>query len=321
MPSPHDHQPGNDLAANEFDLTDAETSAMTPEGEGAGADNGTPPAAATGQAEGTPAVEGAPAPAAPGAAEAAAATPDPAPAAATVAAPAAVPFVPQYIPDARDFDAELQGVNSLLTELRAKHSAGSIEDDAYEVEYERLQNQKMDLRIEQSNAKLRAELSQQNADQSWAYLQNQFFADPANAAIRTSGMLFASWEAAMQDVVNEAAADGRQVTDWDLMTEARKKMVEAGIPLPAAGGASNAPAPNAAPATPATPPKPDRTPPMGNVPQTLATAPSAADPGQRGTSDQLADIGDIEDIEDRLANMGEAQRDAVLRGTPGAFVG
>ena len=325
MPSPDNSQPDNALANNELDLTEAEAAAMKPDDAPAGDAVAAPDAGKTGDAPAAPAGEAAAAPAAGteggAAASAAADAPaapasDDAPAApATEAAPPAPPavFVPTYAGDQRDFDAELGEVSTKLKELRTKHGTGDIEDDAYEAAYEELQEQKIGLRIEQANARTRAELSQQNADQSWAYLQTQFFADSANAAIRANGILFAAWEAGMQEVVNEAAAEKRAVTDWDVMVGARAKLVAAGM-LP--GGAATAPPPAATPGA-----KLDRTPPLGNVPQGLSAAPSAAEPGTRTTTEAMAEVSDIEDIETMLAGKSEAERDAILRGTPGAFLG
>ncbi|MGH8073645.1 MAG: hypothetical protein ACREO4_06180 [Lysobacter sp.] len=327
MPSPDNAQPDNALANNELDLTEAEAAAMKPDDAPAGdaaAGDAAAGAADAGKTGDAPAAPLADAPAAPAAdadaaaAAAATATADtPAGDVPTASAPAASPppavFVPTYAGDQRDFDAELGEVSTKLKDLRTKHGAGDIEDEAYETAYEELQEAKIGLRIEQANARTRAELSQQNADQSWAYLQTQFFADTANTAIRANGILFAAWEAGMQEVVNEAAAEKRAVTDWDVMVGARAKLVAAGM-LP--GGAAATPAPAAA-----TAPKPDRTPPLGNVPQGLSAAPSAAEPGSRTTTEAMAEVSDIEDIETMLAGKSEAERDAILRGTPGAFLG
>lgn len=297
-------QPDNTPAGNALELTEAETTALTPEVD---------PAAVVAVAPATdPAAVAAPAAPDPAAAAAAA---DPTPVADAAAAPAQpgpAPFVPTYTAVARDFDAEVAKVKVALKELKALHGAGTVEDDAYDEQFEALQDSKTALLIAQSNAATRAELNQQNADQSWSYLQDQFFADAANAPLRANSILFAAWEASMQEVVNDAARAGRQLTDWQLMHEARQKLAEQGI-----FGATAATA--AAAATPQ--PKPDRTPPLGTVPVTLASAPAAAAPGTQSTAEALAETGDIEDIEALLAGKSEAERDQILRGTPGAFVG
>jgi hypothetical protein len=326
MPSPHDTEQSNTLANNTLELTEGERTALTPE---------TPPAA-------TPPAEGAAAAAAPEAGAAAPAAPaadagatptagaDAAAAAAAAAAPAAAepaavaptqqgpatPFVPTLPADTRDFAAELSKVDQDIKALRDQRAAGDLDhldDDAYEQQLDTLKDMRTDLRVDQREATRRAEFNQQSSDQAWVYLQTQFFADAANAPIQANGILFSAWEAAMQEVANDAAKEGRPMTDWSLMVSARQKLVDQGIPLPGATPAATTPS------TPAPGPKPDRTAPLGNVPQTLAHAPSAADPGTRSTAETLADETDIESIERTLAGKSDAERDAILRGTPGAF--
>jgi hypothetical protein len=327
MPQP-DTQHGSALANNTIELTEGERTALAPEApatpvEGAAAaaapEAGTAAPAAPAADAGTAA---APAAGADAAAVAAAAVADPPVAPAVVAAPApqapSAPFVPTLsVPaDNRDFTAELSKVDQDIKALREQRSAGELDhldDDAFEQQLDTLKDLRTDIRVDQREAKTRADFNTQSADQAWIYLQTQFFADPANAPIQANGILFSAWEAAMQEVVNEAAKEGRPVTDWSVMVGARQKLVDQGIPLPGS-------APAATSTTPApTPPKPDRTPPLGNVPQTLAHAPSAADPGTRTTAEALADDPDIESIERTLAGKSDAERDAILRGTPGAF--
>lgn len=310
-------QSDNTPAGNALELTEAEISALTPEAD--------PAAAAAVVPEAVPAVDPAAKPdaaavpavapdAAAIAAAAAAPTPDDAPPAPTAPSqPGPAPFVPNYTAEARDFDAEVTKVKGDLKALKQQHTDGLIEDDAYDTQFESLQDAKTGLLIAQSTAQTRAELNQQNADQSWSYLQDQFFADPLNAPLRANTILFAAWEASMQEVVNDAARAGRQITDWQLMHEARQKLAEQGI------GGTAATVAAAAVATPQ--PKPDRTPPLGNVPVTLANAPAAAAPGTQSTAEALAEIGDIESLEELLAGKSEGDRDAILRATPGAFVG
>lgn len=297
-------QSDNTPAGNALELTEAETTALTPEVD--------PAAAVVVPAATEPVVAAAPAKTDPAALAAAADTAPVADAAAAPAQPGPAPFVPNYTAVARDFDAEVAKVKADLKELKALHGAGTVEDDAYDEQFEALQDSKTALLIAQSNAATRAELNQQNADQSWSYLQDQFFADAANAPLRANSILFAAWEASMQEVVNDAARAGRQITDWQLMHEARQKLAEQGIFGAAAAVAAAAVTPQ---------PKPDRTPPLGTVPVTLASAPAAAAPGTQSTAEALAETGDIEDIEALLAGKSEAERDQILRGTPGAFVG
>lgn len=227
------------------------------------------------------------------------------------------PFTPVYSTESRDYAAEIADVNKRLGEIRTAMREGDMDEDAYEAEFEQLQEKRAQLRVDQAMADNRAEMSRQAADQAWLYLQNQFFADPANAHIRSSAGIFAAWEAEMQALVNEASQEGRQITDWEIMHGARQRLVAQGFPLAAGAQQRNAPQ-EGKPAN--QPPPPDRSPRMGEVPATLGSAPSVASVGGRASAEEMAGM-NIEDIEDRLARMGEDQRDALLRGTPGAFVG
>jgi hypothetical protein len=310
-----DHSPDNELAANELELSEGERTAL--EGKD---DTGT----ATPAAEGTPPAkteeelqaEADAAAAAEATAAAAAAVDDPA-AVATPSAPAPTPFVPQYQVDSRDFGAELTDINSKLVELRAAYKDGKIEDEAYETQFEQLQEQKSDIRLAQNTASITATLNQQNQDQQWAYLQRQFLSLPENAALASNPMLFSAWETAMQVVVDEAAKAGTALLDWDLLSHARQKLVEGGM----MGAAAARPQPTAAAAAAAeVPAKPDRRAPLKDVPATLSGTPAAADALARTASDQLADEDSIEDLEEKLAGMSESARDRVLSQVPGGFV-
>lgn len=302
MPDP---TPIANTGANELDLEAGELEALAP-------------APAPAEPTDPPAPDTPPGPA-PAAADPAppVAHPEPAPAAATepvVAAPPA-PFVPQYTADAKDFAGEIAATNQALLDLKQRYKSGEegLTEEVYETQFDLLQQQRVDLTLAKGQAELTASLNQQNADQQWQYLQRQFLSGADNVGIATNPMLFAAWESGMQLVVNEAAAEGRQLTDWDMMVGARQKLVEAGMLT----GATAAPA---APAPAATPPaKPDRSPPMQDVPATLSGVPAAADPGTRTTAENLAD-NNIEDVEDWLAGKSEAERDRILSAVPGAVV-
>ncbi|MDH0106942.1 hypothetical protein, partial [Stenotrophomonas maltophilia] len=231
---------------------------------------------------------------------------------ATSEPPPATPFVPTYAADERDYGKEIGEINGKLQALKVKYKAGDVEDEAYEQQYEDLRDERSRVERAQDMATLQQQMSQQNADQSWAYLQRQFLSRPENAAIAVSPMRFAAWEQAMQSVVNEAAAAGRQLTDWDILAGARDLLAAEGLLQPSA----------AATAPPVAPPpaKPDRSAPLGDVPATLSTVPAAADPTSRSTADAAAGMDNIEDIESFLAGKSESERDRILRDVPGSFV-
>ncbi len=317
------------LAANELEMTEGERAALaSADGAAAGdapAATATSDAPATATATATPAAEGSAAPAAAAAAGGAAQPDAAATAAAAVAAegatpaapaasepPPATPFVPTYAADERDYGKEIGEINGKLQALKEKYKAGDVEDEVYEQQYEDLRDERSRVERAQDIAALQQQLSQQNADQSWAYLQRQFLSRPENAAIAASPIRFAAWEQAMQSVVNDAAASGRQLTDWDILAGARDLLVTEG--LLQASAAATAPPVAQAPA------KPDRSAPLADVPATLSTVPAAADPTSRSTADAAAGMDNIEDIESFLAGKSESERDRILRDVPGSFV-
>lgn len=317
------------LAANELEMTEGERAALaSADGAAAGdapAATDTSDAPATATATATPAAESSAAPAAAAAAGGAAQPDAAATAAAAVAAdmatpaapaapepPPATPFVPTYTADERDYGKEIGEINGKLQALKEKYKAGDVEDEVYEQQYEDLRDERSRVERAQDIAALQQQLSQQNADQSWAYLQRQFLSRPENAAIAASPIRFAAWEQAMQSVVNDAAAAGRQLTDWDILAGARDLLVTEG--LLQASAAATAPPVAQAPA------KPDRSAPLADVPATLSTVPAAADPTSRSTADAAAGMDNIEDIESFLAGKSESERDRILRDVPGSFV-
>ncbi|QGM05105.1 hypothetical protein [Stenotrophomonas maltophilia] len=317
------------LAANELEMTEGERAALASAGGAAASDapaaTATSDAPATATATATPAAEGSAAPAAAAAAGGAAQPDAAATAAAAVAAdvatpaapaapepPPATPFVPTYAADERDYGKEIGEINGRLQALKEKYKAGDVEDEVYEQQYEDLRDERSRVERAQDIAALQQQLSQQNADQSWAYLQRQFLSRPENAAIAASPIRFAAWEQAMQSVVNDAAASGRQLTDWDILAGARDLLVTEG--LLQASAAATAPPVAQAPA------KPDRSAPLADVPATLSTVPAAADPTSRSTADAAAGMDNIEDIESFLAGKSESERDRILRDVPGSFV-
>lgn len=314
------------LAANELEMTEGERAALASADDAATGDaavaTGTPDAPAAAAATAAPAAEASAAPAAapangaaqPDAAAAAAVAAEGAVAAAPAAAepPPATPFVPTYAADERDYGKEIGDINGKLQALKEKYKAGDVEDEAYEQQHEDLRDERSRVERAQDIAALQQQLSQQNADQSWAYLQRQFLSRPENAAIAASPIRFAAWEQAMQSVVNDAAASGRQLTDWDILAGARDLLVTEG--LLQASAAATAPPVAQAPA------KPDRSAPLADVPATLSTVPAAADPTSRSTADAAAGMDNIEDIESFLAGKSESERDRILRDVPGSFV-
>lgn len=286
---PHENEPNPNVpAGNPPDMTDAERAALNPQ-------DPAPPA----PGNGTPTPSDPP-------------TSDdpPAPAPDSLPEPPA-PFIPATTaPPPRDYASELSTVKQDLIGLRQKLNAGEIDDEQYFEQFETLSERKAQLTIDQRLHEDRVAQAAATSEQAWNYMVDRFIDIPENAALRNP-IVTAAWEAAMQEVFAEASQAGRQLSDWQLMQEGRAKLAAQGLIQPAA------PAPAAAPAPSAPPP---RNPPMGNVPQQLSAAPSAADPGPRASAEALAGM-DVEELESRLASLSDAARDELLRGTPGTFLG
>lgn len=277
----NDRLPGNDP-----DLTDAEKAALegfdddgnpietAPEG---GAD----PAAAAPNGDGE---GGEPSPAAP--------------------APAAqdrgtgVPFPQVPAAEARDFAAELQS-------LKEQFNDGKIDDDQYEAARD-------EIVVARAQAATTEALRQEFAEQAWATNCKAFLQRPENATLLRSKEIQGLWQQAMQMAVENAAAEGKVLTDdWEILTAGRDLLFQQmGL------SAEVPPAGQTAPA--ADPPRPNRAPPLADAPPSLANAP-AAPPGTKETADALADLSIIE-LEQRMAGMTEQQQEALLASVPGAFI-
>lgn len=313
----------NALAGNEFELTAAETAALSagddaPAAPAAPAGDAAPAAAAEAAAAAAPAAAAAVDPAAAeaeaGAAAAAAAAA--AEAAASAAAPNPSPvFVPTYQSAPRDFDTESQQLAASIKALREGYRGGDIDEDAYEQRFDELQQQRTQLEVARATSQLQESMSRDNAEQAWQFAQRQFLAIPENRGIAGNPLLEAAWGAALQQAVNTSAAQNVVLDDWGLMQAARDVLVAGGLLASAAAR----PDPTAAATAAAAPPKPDRTPPLANVPTSLTAIPAAAETGDRPAADTYAGAG-IEDLEARMSTMSDADRENLLRGTPGMFL-
>jgi hypothetical protein len=302
----------NVLAGNAPDLTDAERAAMEGFDE-----NGNP----------TPPAETPPPAAPPATTEAAAvvppppATDTPPPAAAptapvvateTAPTPAATPqpsapatgpvFTPSITPGtARDYAAEIKA-------LKTQYEAGEIDDDKYEEDREAIVEART---IHNSESRI----AEQLAEQGWKANVSSFLQLPDNAALLRSPEMKDLWQSMMNRTVTEAAAAGKQLSDWEILSLGRDKLFQT---LGISANADPVPPPVKPPETPA---KPNQAPNLTNVPPTLARAPSAAPTGAKTTAESLAAADNIFDIEAHMATLSEAQADEMLRTLPGAFAG
>lgn len=241
------------------------------------------------------------------------------PPAAAVEQPPAAAMLPSLQLEARDFKAERETLDTRyseeLTALKTKFNDNDIDDEVYEAERERLLDARAAEREELTAARVkwetRAELAEEFADHTWKQNVAGFLGQAENALLSRSPEIKQLWEATMQRAVNEAAAAGTPlVTDLQIMTEGRNLLFQQ------LGLSATSPPPPPAP----TPDKPAATPPkLDNIPPSLGNLPGAAPNGAALTGDELASL-EINSLERQMADMSEAQIDALLRATPGAFV-
>jgi len=280
MASPNpDYLPGN-----EPELTEAERAAREGFDE-----NGDAVAAAP--AADPPAPADAPAPAAdtpapPAAAPADAPAPAPvadAPAPAEPPAQAPAPQSPIFTPQInagqpRDFATE-------LTTLKEKYKTGEIEDDDYEAQRESIVEARTLFNAQSA-------IAEQLSQQGWNANVNMFLQQQENAILHRSDAMKALWQSMMKKAVDDAALAGKQLGDWEILTEGRNLLFKE-IGLSATPQPAEAPAPAA---TTAAPPKPNQNPPLQNIPPNLANAPAAAPTGAKTTAETLASANSIFDI-------------------------
>lgn len=271
--------------AGETGTTDAGATAAPP-----AEDPGSPPAAAPTQ-------------------DAAAAPPADTPPADTPSAaapPQAGPvFAPQFDPGTpRDFAAELKA-------LKEKYNAGELDDEAYESARE-------DIIEARTVYNTKAQVAEEISQAAWKANVSAFLQLPENATLLRSELMRDYWAVAMDRFANEAAAAGKVLTDWEILSGGRDKLFqEMGLST-----ATTPPAPTptnpTAPAPAATKPPPVRAPDLSGVPPSIGAAPNAGNTGAKPTAEALAGK-DIFEIEAFMAGQSEEAQEALLRSLPGAF--
>lgn len=205
-------------------------------------------------------------------------------------------FTPTITPgESRDFARE-------VADLKEKYNAGEIDDDEYESAREAIVEAR-------TLYNAQASIAEQMAEQAWRANVQVFLQAPENAALLRSPDMAQLWQATMNRVVNDAAAEGRSLSDWDILTAGRDRLFET-------IGLSTSQAPE----QPAAPAKPNQSPNLRDVPPTMARAPSAAPTGAKTTAESLSAADNIQDIEAFFATQSEDQADALLRSLPGAYV-
>lgn len=309
----HNDLPPDTLPGNEPILTDAEREllaevdappeAQKPDDTPPDAGEGNPPAAAATE---PPNPETPPPPGGVSASEPAAAQIDP---------------LPSLHNEARDFAAERQAIDQKYSEQLATlkkqyQEDGLIDDDKYEAERERLidarATEREALNVDRVKWETRAELTEEFAQHTWQQNVRTFLAAPENAILSRSPEIQQLWQATMQRAVDESAVAGTPLkTDAAIMEAGRNLLFQQlGLSAPA----SPPPVP-----PPADPKPPARVPKLDNLPPSIGALPGAAPNGAAMTGDELTGL-DINDLERQMAGMSDAQLEALLRATPGAFV-
>lgn len=219
-------------------------------------------------------------------------------------AEAAPVFVPQFpaeeVPASRLADLRKQGID-----LRKRWSNGEMDDEEYNAQAEKLDAERDEAAAAQIRAQLRNEISQETAQQSFAFQRNLFL----KTMERTDGVPYLSNEIVRSAFDRELSKAGKRAvesnpdaTAEELFAEADKAVREQfaalgstfGKKAAAASAAATAAASAAAPR---------------NVPKTLASMPAAApiDTGSRAQLSQLATL-EGEDFEMAVAKLAPAER-------------
>lgn len=226
-------------------------------------------------------------------------------AAATLTAPQGV-FAPNLAPtDTRDYAAEQTALEAKLIALNTQSRSGEIDDDDYETQREALIKEQRTLDREQVKAETKAELAATVTQQTWTTNRDLFLQQPENAIISRSPENAAIWATMMHFAVNEAAAAGKQLSDWEILTLGRDKMLSAMQIKPGA-------------AVVAGDGRPNRDPKLGTLIPGVGGAPAAGANGGKTTVDELVG-GSIQDVEAFFASQTDDQRTALLKSVPGSF--
>ena len=217
-------------------------------------------------------------------------------------AEAAPVFVPQFpaeeVPASRLADLRKQGID-----LRKRWSNGEMDDEEYNAQAEKLDAERDEAAAAQIRAQLRNEISQETAQQSFAFQRNLFL----KTMERTDGVPYLSNEIVRSAFDRELSKAGKRAvesnpdaTAEELFAEADKAVREQFAALGSTFGKKAAAASAAATAA-ATAPR--------NVPKTLASMPAAApiDTGSRAQLSQLATL-EGEDFEMAVAKLAPAER-------------
>lgn len=214
-------------------------------------------------------------------------------------------FVPQFsteeVPASRLADLRKQGMD-----LRKRWSNGELDDEEYNAQAEKLDAERDEAAAAQIRAQLRNEISQETAQQSFAFQRGLFL----KTMERTDGVPYVSneivrsaFDRELSKAGQRAVKDNPDATAEELFAEADKAVREQFAALGTTFGKKAAATPAAATPAAAAAAAPR------NVPKTLANLPAAApiDTGSQAQLSQLATL-EGEDFEMAVAKLAPAER-------------
>lgn len=208
-------------------------------------------------------------------------------------APAAKPVYRATLP--ADYDAQVQALADEDSALADKFKSGEIDFDAFRAQSTELNNRRHELSMAKVKADIASEMGEQTAEASWQDTINSFMAKTK----KEEGIDYRKDKAKEKDLdifVKVLAAEDENADKpmgWFLSEAHRMVRAKHGIAAPA----------------PTTPGKTKRTPPVGQIPKTLAGVPGTDGPGDIG-GDEFQELDRLEgmELEEAVARLSPAAR-------------
>lgn len=209
-------------------------------------------------------------------------------------------FRPQYQAEVpADFAARIDEIKAKTDEIAAKFKAGDMEFDEFQTQTRAIDAERTELVKAQTKAEIAAEMTQQTAQQEWAFLVKSF----VKATAKSGGTDYVKDEAKRNDldgfikVLATNPANNDKDPEW-FLEEAHKRV--------------NALYGTAAPAVAKEPVKTSRKPNLENLPKTLSGVPGSDGPGD--LQDEFAAIDALsgDKLEAAIAKMTPAQREKFM---------
>lgn len=208
-------------------------------------------------------------------------------------APAAKPVYRATLP--ADYEAQVQALAEEDSALADKFKSGEIDFDAFRAQSTELNNRRHELSMAKVKADIASEMGEQTAEASWQDTINSFMAKTK----KDEGIDYRKDKAKEKDLdifVKVLAAEDENADKpmgWFLSEAHRMVRAKHGIAAP----------------DPTTPGKTKRTPPVGQIPKTLAGVPGTDGPGDIG-GDEFQELDRLEgmELEDAVARLSPAAR-------------